>query len=324
MINNKLPSLLYTGNAKSEVPILAHEQGIQTITAEPWLEISDKGLQLEGLCFDRNGDLILCEVFGGTIFHVALPDKKITPLLKSHKENPAAVKIHKDGRLFVCYLGDFDCSGGIYAVDANGNKIQEIVSDIETEYCVDDLVFDRKGGFYFTDFRGYSTNPKGGVYYVSPDFQSITPVIQNLAVANGVALSTDEKTLWVTETNTNRLHRIDLLEDGVTIAPFGASIPYHFTGHEGPDSCCIDSDDNLYVAMYGQGRVLVFNKRGYPIGQILIPGRDQGHMLRSTHPAFIPGTDQLIICSNDIENDGGSWIYTVKGFAKGHHSYQFH
>jgi len=323
MDNNKVPSLLYTGNAKSEVPILAHEQGIQTITAEPWLEISDKGLQLEGLCFDRNGYLILCEVFGGTIFHVALPDKKITRLLKSHKENPAAVKIHKDGRLFVCYLGDFDRSGGIYAVDANGNKIQEIVSDIETEYCVDDLVFDSKGGFYFTDFRGYSTNPKGGVYYVSPDFQSITPVLQNLAVANGVALSTDEKTLWVTETNANRLHRIDLLEDGVTIAPFGASIPYHFTGHEGPDSCCIDSDDNLYVAMYGQGRVLVFNKRGYPIGQVLIPGRDSGHMLRSTHPAFIPGTDQLIICSNDIENDGGSWIYTVKGFAKGHHSYQF-
>lgn len=323
MDNNKVPSLLYTGNAKSEVPILAHEQGIQTITAEPWLEISDKGLQLEGLCFDRNGDLILCEVFGGTIFHVALPDKKITRILNSHKENPAAVKIHKDGRLFVCYLGDFDSSGGIYAVDANDNKIQEIVSDIETEYCVDDLVFDSKGGFYFTDFRGYSTNPKGGVYYVSPDFQSITPVLQNLAVANGVALSTDEKTLWVTETNANRLHRIDLLEDGVTIAPFGASIPYHFTGHEGPDSCCIDSDDNLYVAMYGQGRVLVFNKRGYPIGQVLIPGRDSGHMLRSTHPAFIPGTDQLIICSNDIENDGGSWIYTVKGFAKGHHSYQF-
>lgn len=323
MENKKLPALSYTGNAKSEVPILAHEQGLQTITAEPWLEISDKGLQLEGLCFDRNGDLVLCEVFGGTIFHVSLPDKKITQLLKSHKDNPAAVKIHKDGRLFVCYLGDFDSSGGIYAVDGSDNKIQEIVSDIETEYCVDDLVFDSKGGFYFTDFRGYSTNPKGGVYYVSPDFKSITPVIQNIAVANGVALSTDEKILWVTETNANRLHRIELLEDGVTIAPFGASIPYYFTGHEGPDSCCIDSDDNLYVAMYGQGRVLVFNKRGYPIGQILIPGRDSGHMLRSTHPAFIPGTDQLIICSNDIENDGGSWIYTVKGFAKGHQSYQF-
>ena len=80
----------------------------------------------------------------------------------------------------------------------------------------------------------------------------------------------------------------------MTIAPFGATIPYYFTGHEGPDSVCIDSDDNLYVAMYGQGRVLVFNKRGYPIGQILMPGRDEGKMLRSTHPQFIP---EQINCS---------------------------
>ena len=150
-------------------------------------------------------------------------------------------------------------------------------------------------------------------------------MIQNISVANGVALSTDERVLWVTETTTNRLHRIELEEDGVTIAPFGATIPYYFTGHEGPDSCCIDSDDNLYVAMYGQGRVLVFNKKGYPIGQILMPGRDEGKMLRSTHPQFIPGTNQLLICTNDIENnsEGGSMIYTVNGFAKGHQSYQF-
>lgn len=288
-MGNNLPALSYDHKNHSVVPILASEQSLQTITAEPWLEISDEGLQLEGLCFDRNGDLTLCEVFGGTVFHVTLPDKKVTQLFTSHKENPAAVKIHKDGRLFVCYLGDFERSGGVFAVNAEGEAEETIVSDIDTEYCVDDLVFDSKGGFYFTDFRGYSTNLKGGVYYVAPDYKSITPVLQNLAVANGVALSTDEKTLWVTETNANRLHRIDLLEDGVTIAPFGASIPYHFTGHEGPDSCCIDSDDNLYVAMYGQGRVLVFNKKGYPIGQILIPGRDQGHMLRSTHPAFSQG-----------------------------------
>src|SRR5699024_1179954 len=280
MDNNEMPTLSYKGNSSTAVPIQAHEAHLQTVTARQWLQIAEEGLQLEGLCFDREGNLLLCEVFGGKVFHVRLPDKQVTTLFQSSKKNPAAVKIHKDGRLFVCYLGDFESSGGIFAVDSNGKTEVPIVSDIETEYCVDDLVFDSKGGFYFTDFRGYSTNPKGGVYYVSPDFKSITPVIQNLAVANGVALSTDEKTLWVTETNANRLHRIDLLEDGVSIAPFGASIPYHFTGHEGPDSCCIDSDDNLYVAMYGQGRVLVFNKKGYPIGQILIPGRDQGHMLR--------------------------------------------
>lgn len=107
------------------------------------------------------------------------------------------------------------------------------------------MVFDRQGGFYFTDFRGYSTNLLGGVYYVSADFESVTPIIRNLAVANGVSLSTDEKVLWVTETNANRLHRIELMQDRTTIAPFGASVPYHFTGHLGPDSCCIDSENNL-------------------------------------------------------------------------------
>ena len=324
MTHSNIPALTYKGDANTAVPLQAHEQQLLTVTADHWLKISDEGLQLEGLCFNRDGDLILCEVFGGSVFHVKLPNKRVTKLFHSEKQNPAAVKIHKDGRLFVCYLGDFKDSDGIFAVDSNGEHHEDIVSDVETEYCVDDLVFDSKGGFYFTDFRGYSTNPKGGVYYVDPEFKSVSPVIQNLAVANGVALSTDERTLWVTETNANRLHRIDLEEDGVTIEPFGASIPYYFTGHEGPDSCCIDSDDNLYVAMYGQGRVLVFNKYGHPIGQILLPGRDEGHMLRSTHPAFIPGTDQLIICSNDMDNDGDSWLFTAKGFAKGHNSYQFH
>lgn len=324
MCEQALPTLKYIGASKSAVPIIS-EADLQTVTAEPWLKVSDDGLQLEGLIFDQQGDLYLCEVFGGRVFKVDVAKKKLSTAFQAPKVNPAAVKIHKDGRLFTCYLGDFKTTGGIFATDAHGQHFEDIISDIGNDYCIDDMVFDSKGGFYFTDFRGYSTQPQGGVYYVSPDFQTVTPVIQNISVANGIALSTDEKILWVTETTTNRLHRIQLEDDGVTIAPFGATIPYYFTGHEGPDSCCIDSDDNLYVAMYGQGRVLVFNRRGYPIGQILMPGRDEGKMLRSTHPQFIPGTNQLLICTNDIENnsEGGSMIYTVNGFAKAHNSYQF-
>lgn len=324
MNNQDFPTLKYIGKSASVAPIVS-ENELQTVTAEPWVKISDRGLQLEGLNFNREGHLFLLDVFEGNIFKVDPSTKEVSRSFVSEKTNPAAIKFHKDGRLFVCYLGDFKTTGGIFATNEEGEQFEEIVSELNTEYCIDDMVFDSKGGFYFTDFRGYSTKPLGGVYYVSPDFKSITPVIQNISVANGVALSTDERVLWVTETTTNRLHRIELEEDGVTIAPFGATIPYYFTGHEGPDSCCIDSDDNLYVAMYGQGRVLVFNKKGYPIGQILMPDRDEGKMLRSTHPQFIPETNQLLICTNDIENgsEGGSMIYTINGFAKGHQSYQF-
>jgi sugar lactone lactonase YvrE len=51
-----------------------------------------------------------------------------------------------------------------------------------------------------TDFHGTAANPTGGVYYVSPpDYKTITPVLPNMAIANGAALSPDGKTLWTDE-----------------------------------------------------------------------------------------------------------------------------
>ena len=64
-MTNEIPKLNYTGAAATAVPLQTHEQYLQTVTAEPWVKISDDGLQLEGLCFDRQGDLMLCEVLEG-------------------------------------------------------------------------------------------------------------------------------------------------------------------------------------------------------------------------------------------------------------------
>ncbi|RBA02910.1 Lactonase drp35 [Staphylococcus arlettae] len=66
MTNNNLPTLTYTGASKSAVPIIS-ESDLQTVTAEPWLKISDEGLQLEGLCFDRQKNLFYAK-FLGAIF----------------------------------------------------------------------------------------------------------------------------------------------------------------------------------------------------------------------------------------------------------------
>ena len=82
MLDNKLPKLTYSGKSKSVVPIVS-ESELQTVTAEPWLEISDEGLQLEGLIFDREHNLFLCEVFGGKIFKVNLPSKDISVAFQS-------------------------------------------------------------------------------------------------------------------------------------------------------------------------------------------------------------------------------------------------
>jgi lactonase len=165
-----------------------------------------------------------------------------------------------------------------------------------------------------SDFRGLSTEPKGGAYYVAPDFQTITSVLPHLALANGIALSPNGKELWITEFSRNLLHRVELA-NATTITPFGTAIAYHFIG-PAPDSMRADSDGNLYVAMYGQGRVLVFNRNGIPIGQVLLPGRDDGHNLQSTSMALQPDTDDLYIVTNDGNGGGGATIFHAKTFAK--------
>jgi lactonase len=307
-------TLAYAAYSRATVPIPLGEQGLQTVTAEPWLKVSDKRLQLEGPAFDRDGNLFLVDVFNGQVLKVD-KQQKISRIYEQKGLNPAGLAIHRDGRLFIAGLGDFVDKGQIIAIKPDGSGEQVIVPT-SRGLLPDDLEFDADGGFYFTDFRGTSTDLAGGVYYVPPTLDQVTPVLPHMAVANGVTLSPDGKTLWVTEFSLNRLHKVSL-KAPAKIAPFGTSVPYHFVGGT-PDSARTDADGNVYVAMYSQGRVLAFNPNGFPIGQILLPARERGHNLLSTSMVFRPGTNDLYIVANDGEGGSeGSQIFHAKGFAKG-------
>lgn len=308
----QVPSLVYPpgGQQLNDIPLA--ERDLPTITAQRWLKVSDTALQVEAPAFDRDGNLLLVEVFGGQVLKVD-KQKRLSVLVPKNTLGAAGLAIHKDGRLYVAGLGDFRGPGTLTVYQPDGSGARTLIGP-DKHYVVDDLVFDQAGGFYFTDFKGTSTQPTGGVYYVPPDGQSIVPILPNLAVANGIALSPDGKTLWVTEFATGLLHRIEL-KDAQTIAPFGEAVVYRFNGPS-PDSMRADADGNLYVAMYSQGRVLVLNPNGQPIGQILIPGREKGHYLRSTSLAIKPGTDELYLVASDGDLGEGAAIFRAKGFAK--------
>ncbi|WP_372003725.1 SMP-30/gluconolactonase/LRE family protein [Tistrella mobilis] len=305
------PALEYTPEMRGPAPIPPAEQGLQTITATPWFKVSDEGLQLEGPVFDRAGNLIFTEVFGGRVFRLT-PGKTLETILGENTLAPAGLAIHKDGRIFIAGLGDFKDAGSVVAMSPDGSGLTAVVPDT-AGFLPDDLVFDDRGGFYFTDFKGTSTDPTGGVYYVGPEGGEPVAVLPNLSVANGIGLSPDGKTLWVTEFSKGVLHRVSL-SDATTIAPFGTTVPYHFTG-PAPDSLRTDADGNVYVAMYGQGRVLVFNPNGMPIAQILLPGRETAHNLRSTSMVIRPGTNDMYILTNDWTAGEGSTIFHCKALA---------
>lgn len=303
----------HNAQTQGPVPIPPSEQSLRTDPAEPWFKVSDENHVLEGAIFDSNGNLLICDVTDRRVLRLTL-EKQKTIVVTMHDFAPGGLAVHKDGRLFIAALDLEKNLGTIVAVHSDGSGMETIIPP-NAGYLPNDLVFDDQGGFYFTDFKGTATNPEGGVYYASPDFRTITPVLPHLAMANGVALSPDGKTLWATEFGRNLLHRIELA-DATSIAIIGSSVPYHFIG-PAPDSMRTDADGNVYVAIYGQGRVMIFNKNGIPIGQIVLPGREQGNNLLSTSLAIRPGGKDLYAVTGNTSGTEGAAIFHARAFGKG-------
>lgn len=296
----------------SAVPLPPTEAMLPVITAEPWVKVDDNTeITLEGPVFDREGNLFLTSVFDSRILKIT-PDKTVTPILSQEGLLPDGMAIHQDGRLFAVCL-----SGKLITINPDGTNMTEIETRYEGKPAVmNDIVFDMKGNFYVTDFTGSVADPTGGVYRFSSDLKTVDPVIEHLASANGVAISPEGNVLWVSETTRNSLLRLELMEDGVSVSPFvGATIPYRFMGSPGgPDSNAVDVAGNLYQCVIFQGRLLILNKFGLPLANVLIPGRDEGKHLRSTNVAFKPGTNEAFITT---AGDAGGWIYKFQGLAEG-------
>lgn len=302
-----------TESAPGPVPVPPAEQAVPQEVAAPWLTVSPKNDILEGAIFDAGGNLLFCDVSRRSVMQLT-PEKELTTLVEVPGIGAGGLALHKDGRLFMAVLDLGRKLGGILAWSPATGAFETIVPP-EAGYWPNDLVFAPDGGFYFSDFRGSATNPAGGVYYVSPDFTAVTPVIPHLAQANGVALSPDGKTLWATEFAANRLHRAQL--DGpAAVSPIGSAVPYRFTG-AAPDSMRVDSEGNVYVALYGQGRVLCFNPNGIPVRQILLPGRDEGKNLLSTSLAIDPAQPALFIVTSNEAEDAPAQVFRASALAPG-------
>jgi lactonase len=304
------PALNYDTQTGGPAPIPPAERGLQAVMAVPWFKVSGNAMAIEGPAFDRQGNLFFCDASGGRVLCLT-PERKLSTVLTMDL-NPGGLAIHRDGRLFIAALDIPNGIGAVMEVRPDGSGLRAVVPP-EAGYMPNDLVFDAQGGLYFSDFRGTSTDPRGGIYYVVPGSSGVVAVLPRIAKANGVALSPDGRVLWATEFGANRLHRVELA-DAITATPLGTAVPYYFTG-PAPDSMRVDADGNVYVAIYGQGRVLAFNRNGIPIGQVLLSGREDGHNLLCTNMAFRPGSNEVLIVASDSDGGQGTAILQAGAFA---------
>src|SRR4051794_12272623 len=151
--------LHYDSQTRGPVPIPPSERNLQTAVATLWFKVSKTPMVLEGPSFDRAGNLLVSDVYEGRVLRIT-PDKKLSMVFSKEGLGPGGLAIHKDGRIFIAGIHDLRGSGSIMTINPDGSGMQTIIP-LSAGYQPNDLVFDTQGGFYFTDFRGTSTDSRG-------------------------------------------------------------------------------------------------------------------------------------------------------------------
>ncbi len=302
----------------AQVPLLLPPEltDLETVEAEPWLQISETNPGIEGPVFDEEGMLYLCDsspvIPENHILKIS-PDKEIETIWTG-TEDPNGLALDQDGRLYaVCRE-----AGVVLAMDKDGSNVETITPAYEGQpLTMNDCCISPEGNLYVTDWRGTIVDPIGGVYLLTKEsgFTEAVQVVGNLASPNGISLSPAGDALWVGVTLSNCVLKVSLAGEGQIADMLGIVPVYYNTGTDGPDSNKVDSAGNVYQAFMPGGRALVFDCNGIPVRNILIPERAEGRLTMSTNLIIRPGTTEGYLLTSDFMS--GAWIYQFEALAPG-------
>jgi len=176
---------------------------------------------LEGPVFDTKGNLYVTDIPFGRIFRISAEGS--WTLVAEFDGEPNGMKFLNERELLIA-----DYKNGLMSCEIATGTVRPYLERRNSERFkgINDLVFDSKGNLYFTD-QGQTGmhDPSGRVYRLRPDGR-LDQLLSNAPSPNGLALSPDEKVLYLAVTRGNAVWRVPLLDDG-SVAKVGQ-------GHE-PD-----------------------------------------------------------------------------------------
>lgn len=211
---------------------------------------------LEGPVFDAAGNLYVTDIPFGRIFRIDANGE--WEQVAQWDGEPNGLKFLSDRELLVT-----DYRNGLMACDVTTGAVRPYLERRNSERFkgVNDLIFDRNGNLYFTD-QGQTGlhDPTGRLYRLRPDGR-LDLLLSNVPSPNGVALSPDERVLYLAVTRGNQVWRVPLLDDGSV-----SKVSAFFTsyGPSGPDGLAVDEAGRVIVANPGLGVAWVLNHRAEP------------------------------------------------------------
>ena len=166
--------------------------------------------------------------------------------------------------------------GAILELDMGGKQLHRWDTDSKgkkLEGGINDIVVTANGGAYATVFGPYANPPIPGsvigkILYLAPGADRWVEVAGDLNYANGIGVSPDEKTLYVSQTVSNCMLKFTIEADATLSHRSNFALLSALTKNKnqspwlGPDSMKVDSNGNIYVAQFFGGKILKLSPEG--------------------------------------------------------------
>ena len=162
---------------------------------------------------------------------------------------------------------------GFAALDLETGRVSmvaEIEADIPSNRFNDGKC-DPAGRFWAGSMDFDLAPEKGALYSLDRD-RKVSKALEKVSCSNGIVWSADRKSMYYIDSLTQRVDAFDYDFETGSIARRGTAV--EIPKEVGfPDGMAIDSEDMIWVALYGGGRVNRYNpKTGRFLDAVLVPG----------------------------------------------------
>jgi gluconolactonase len=253
----------------------------------------------EGPVAMADGSILLTEVARGAVSRVS-PAGEVT-VVAQVGGGPNGLAIGPDGAVYLCNNGggiraepgpggllhvgfapELYVGGSIQRIDLRSGAVTTLYTacDGRPLLAPNDLVFDRQGGLWFTDWGRYTASGRdfGGIYYCQPDGSRITRCLDQQISPNGIGLNAAEDKLYWADSLTSRVWICDIEGPGKLAPPpspfMVGTAAYTLPGFQMLDSLAVEANGNVCAATTVNGGITVITTAGmmthYPIADPLV------------------------------------------------------
>jgi sugar lactone lactonase YvrE len=153
---------------------------------------------------------------------------------------------------------------GIYDYDPDGDMLTlRVASPLDPAVTLHECQCDRQGRLWVGSFdHRFPTDRSaaaGSLFRL--DGECLTPVVDSVAVANGMAVSPDGRTLYLADTPTRRIEAFDLDPACGTLSNRRTFLTLPM-GHGYVDGATVDGEGGYWLAVVGAGELRRFHPDG--------------------------------------------------------------